>query len=114
MNREIAEKLDFNITAIDFNEAQKGKYQCDRDGAMAKRAIKNYVNAGHNVLHAIQNKEALDNSSGSQIKEALDNSSGSLLMLLKLTWKNPKFQISVVITILNQKVPDSEHRIFRV
>ena len=65
VKREIAEKLDLDIAAIDFSEAQKRKDQCDRDGAVAKRAIKSYVNEGHNVLNAIQIKEALDNSSGS-------------------------------------------------
>ena len=40
MKLEIAEKLDLNVAAIDFSEAQKGKDQCDRDGAVAKRAIK--------------------------------------------------------------------------
>ena len=35
-------------------------------------------------------------------------------MLLKVTWKKPKFQISAIITILNQRVPDSEHGSFKV
>ena len=39
VKHEIAEKLSLKLTATDFNEAQKGKDQCDRDGAVAKRAI---------------------------------------------------------------------------
>ena len=74
VKREIAEKLDLDITAIDFSDAQKGKDQCDRYGAVAKRAIKSYVNEGHNDLNAIQIKEALDNSSGS-----LRNSKASVI-----------------------------------
>ena len=74
VKRETAEKLDLDITAIDFYEGQKGKDQCHRDGAVAKRAIKSYVNEGHNVLNAIQIKEALDNSSGS-----LRNSKASII-----------------------------------
>ena len=56
VKREIAEKLDLDITAIDFNEAQKGKDQCDHDGAVAKRAIKSYANEGHNVWNAFKLK----------------------------------------------------------
>ena len=36
VKHEIAEKLGLKLTAVDFNEAQKGKDQCDRDGAVAK------------------------------------------------------------------------------
>ena len=40
VKQEIAEKLGLKLTAVDFNEAQKGKDQCDRDGSVAKRAIR--------------------------------------------------------------------------
>ena len=65
VKHEIAEKLCLKLTAVDFNEAQKGKDQCDRDGAVAKRAIRSCVNEGNDVLNAIDIKEALDKSVGS-------------------------------------------------
>ena len=111
VKQEIAEKLDLDITAIDFNEAQKGKDQCDGDGAVAKRAIKSYVTEGHNVLSAIQIKEALDNSSGS-----LRNSKASVISVGASEGNLEKAKIPniSVITILNQRVPDSEHGSFKV
>ena len=39
VKKEIAENLGLEIIAVDFNKAQKEKDQCDRDGAVAKRAI---------------------------------------------------------------------------
>ena len=39
VKHEIAENLGLKLTSVDFNEAQKGKDQFDRDGALAKRAI---------------------------------------------------------------------------
>ena len=65
VKHETAEKLGLKLAAVDFNEAQKGKDQCDRDGAVAKRAIQSYVNEGNDVLNAIEIKMALDKSVGS-------------------------------------------------
>ena len=70
VKHEIAEKL----TAVDFNEAQKGKDQCDRDGALAKRAIRSHVNERNDVLNVIDIKAALDKSVGS-----LRNSKASVI-----------------------------------
>ena len=70
----ICKEFGMKLTGIDFNEAQKGKDQCDRDGAVAKRAIRSYVSEGNDVISAVQVKEALDNSSGS-----LKNSKSSVI-----------------------------------
>ena len=34
--KEVCDKLGVKLKSLDFNEAQKGKDQCDRDGAVAK------------------------------------------------------------------------------
>ena len=34
--KEICDQVGMKLQSIDFNEAQKGKDQCDRDGAVAK------------------------------------------------------------------------------
>ena len=67
VKKEIAENLGLEIIAVDFNEAQKGKDQCDRDRAVAKRAIRSHVNEGYDVLNACDIKEALDTSVGALI-----------------------------------------------
>ena len=38
--KEVCDKLAIKLKSLDFNEAQKGKDQCDRDGAVAKRCIR--------------------------------------------------------------------------
>ena len=45
--KEICESVGIKLESIDFNEAQKGKDQCDSDGAVAKRKIRTYVKEGH-------------------------------------------------------------------
>ena len=67
VKKEIAENLGLEIIAVDFNEAQKGKDQCDRDGAVAKRAIRRHLNEENDVLNACDIKEALDTSVGALI-----------------------------------------------
>ena len=62
VKHEIAEELGLKLTAVNFNEAQKGNDQCDQDGAVA---IRSYVNEGNDVLNAIDIKTALDKSVGS-------------------------------------------------
>ena len=57
VKHELAEKLGLKLRAVDFSEAQKGKDQCDRDGAVAKRAIRCYVNEGKDVSNAIDIKK---------------------------------------------------------
>ena len=50
------------ISALDFNEAQKGKDQCDRDAAVAKKCIRSYMNTGKDVLNAEDIKQTLDST----------------------------------------------------
>ena len=58
--KEICDSVGIKLESIDFNVAQKGKDQCDRDGAVAKRKICTYVNEGHDVTSATEVKEAVD------------------------------------------------------
>ena len=58
--KEICDQVGIKLQSIDFNEAQKGKNQCDRDGAVAKRKIRTYVNEGHDVTDAVSVIEAID------------------------------------------------------
>ena len=58
--KEICDQVGIMLQSIDFNEPQKGKDQCDRDGAVAKRKIRTYVNEGHDVTDAVSVKEAID------------------------------------------------------
>ena len=58
--REICDQVGIKLESIDFNEAQKGKDQCDRDGAVVKRKLRSYVNSGHDVIDAVNVKEAVD------------------------------------------------------
>ena len=37
---------------LDYNEPQKGKDQCDREAAVARNALRNYVNQGNNIQSA--------------------------------------------------------------
>ena len=58
--KEICDQAGIKLQSIYFNEAQKGKDKCDRDGAVAKRKIRTYGNEGHNVTDAVSVKEAID------------------------------------------------------
>ena len=58
--KEICDSGGIKLEKIDFNEAQKGKDQCDRDGAVAKRKICTYINKGHDVTNAAEVNEAVD------------------------------------------------------
>ena len=60
--KEVCDKLGIKLKSLDFNEAQKGKDQCDRDGAVAKRCIRSFVNSGNDVVNAKDVKLALDRS----------------------------------------------------
>ena len=62
--KEICDQVGKKLQSIDFNEAQKGKDQCDHDGAVAKRNIRTYVNEGHDVTDAVSVKEGIDASPG--------------------------------------------------
>ena len=59
---QVCKEANLEISASDFNEAQKGKDQCDRDAAVAKRCIPSYVNSGKDVLNAEDFNEALDST----------------------------------------------------
>ena len=59
---QVCKEANLEISALDFNEAQKGKDQCDRDAAVAKRCIRSYVNSGKDVLNAEDIREALDST----------------------------------------------------
>ena len=59
---QVCKEANLEISALDFNEAQKGKDLCDRDAAVAKRCIRSYVNSGKDVLNAEDIKEALDST----------------------------------------------------
>ena len=72
--KEICEKIGLELSGLDFNEAQKGKDQCDRDGALAKNCIRTFVNNGNDVLKATDVKFAPDNSVG-----ALNNSMSAVI-----------------------------------
>ena len=58
--KEICDQVGIKLQSIDFNEAQKGKDQCDRHDEVAKRKIRTYLNEGHNVTDAVSVKEAID------------------------------------------------------
>ena len=58
--KEICDSFGIKLESVNFNEAQKGKDQCDRDGAVAKRKIRTYVNEGHDVTNAVNVKKAVD------------------------------------------------------
>ena len=59
---QVCKEANLEISALDFNEAQNGKDQRDRDAAVAKRCIRSYVNSGKDVLNSEDIKEALDST----------------------------------------------------
>ena len=44
---------------MDYNEPQKGKDQCDREAALARNAIRKYVDEGNNLISANDIRKAL-------------------------------------------------------
>ena len=60
----VCNEANLEISALDFNKAQKRKDQCDRYAAVAKRCIRSYLNSGKDVFNAEDIKEALDSTSG--------------------------------------------------
>ena len=64
VKKEICDQVGMKPESIDYNEAQNGKDQCDRDGAVAKRKIRSYVDSGHDVIDAVNVKEAVGVSPG--------------------------------------------------
>ena len=55
----ICKKKDVQLERYDYNEPQKGKDQCDRESAVAKRYINAYVNAGNNCMSAAEIKKGV-------------------------------------------------------
>ena len=78
--KEVCDKVGMKLLSLDFNEAQKGKDQCDRDGAIVKRCICSFVNSGNDVVNAKDVKLALDHSVG-----ALCNSKSSVIEINQKT-----------------------------
>ena len=72
--KEVCDKVGLELLSLDFNEAQKGKDQCDRDGAVAKICIRSFVHSGNDVVNAKDVKRAVDRSVG-----ALCNSKSSVI-----------------------------------
>ena len=72
--KEVCDKVGMKLLLLDFNEAQKGKDQYDRDGAIGKRCIHSFVNSGNDVVNAKDVKLVLDRSVG-----ALSNSKSSVI-----------------------------------
>ena len=52
------------LCRLDFSEPQWGKDQCDRDSAVVKRKIRSYLNAGNDVISAMDVKKAIDWNGG--------------------------------------------------
>ena len=48
-----------NLKRVDYNEPQKGKDQCDREAALARNAIRKYVDEGNNLISANDIRKAL-------------------------------------------------------
>ena len=49
---EICKQNSITLKSSGYNESQEGKVQCDRDSALARNAIKRYVNEGNGVTSA--------------------------------------------------------------
>ena len=47
---------------LDFNEAQKGKHQCDRDSALGRSVLRSFFVEGNNILRAEDISNALTTS----------------------------------------------------
>ena len=46
----ICKDTGFDLLQIDYNEAQKGKNQCDRESAATRNALRAYVNVGNDIV----------------------------------------------------------------
>ena len=91
--------------------AQKGKDQCDRDGAVAKRKIRTYVNEGHDVTDAVSVKEAIDAPPG-----ILENSKSCVIELdyNNMELAKAKSKISVATTTSSLRRMELELGNFKV
>ena len=49
---KIRKKSDIILKQLDSSEPQKGKDQCDRDSAVARRVFRSFVDEGNNILTA--------------------------------------------------------------
>lgn len=57
--RTICKKFNLNLERYDFSEAQMGKDQCDREGAISNKKFQAFVNSGGNVQTSIDLKKAI-------------------------------------------------------
>ena len=64
LTKYICQQNSFSFKRIDFNEASKGKDQCDRESACKKKHRDYYISAGNNVTTALQMKQAAESSGG--------------------------------------------------
>lgn len=64
---QIAKANELTLKRLDYNEPQKGKDQCDRDAALARNALRKYVEEGNDIINASDIVSALTQSS---IKDA--------------------------------------------
>ena len=61
--KEVCDKFSIKLKSLDFMKHKKQK--CDRDGVVAERCIRSFVNMGNDVINAKDVKLALDHSLGS-------------------------------------------------
>ncbi|CAF3986013.1 unnamed protein product, partial [Rotaria sp. Silwood1] len=64
LTKYICQQNGFTLKRIDFNEAGKGKDQCDRESACTKTHRDYYVSSGNNVTTALQMKQAAESNGG--------------------------------------------------
>jgi hypothetical protein len=64
LTKYICQQNGFTLKRIDFNEAGKGKDQCDRENACTKTHRDYYVSSGHNVTTALEMKQAAESNGG--------------------------------------------------
>ncbi|CAF3348357.1 unnamed protein product [Rotaria sp. Silwood2] len=64
LTKYICQHNGFTLKRIDFNEAGKGKDQCDRESACTKTHRDYYISAGNSVTTALQMKQAAEWSGG--------------------------------------------------
>ena len=61
---KICKANNFNLKWYDYNEPCKGKHQCDRKSAWAKNLIRSYVDAGNDIITALDIVTALKHGNG--------------------------------------------------
>ena len=61
---KLCKKYHLTLVRYDYNEPCRGKDQCDRESAGGKTVINSYVNAGNDVLSAVDIYNALQYGSG--------------------------------------------------